>query len=91
MGEVAPDFPLELSQQFLSVASSMSIAMQECDIIAQHAREFASITSRWPNDYFLIPKLKEHLSGTRLYSESDVKTLAENWLYRQNFISAKPV
>ncbi|GBM93730.1 hypothetical protein AVEN_163464-1 [Araneus ventricosus] len=39
---VAPDFPLELSQQFLSFASSMGIAMQEDDAITQHARAFAS-------------------------------------------------
>ncbi|GBN77594.1 hypothetical protein AVEN_145673-1 [Araneus ventricosus] len=26
-------------------------------------------TSRWSNDYFLFPKLKEHLSGTRFSSE----------------------
>ncbi|GBM53844.1 hypothetical protein AVEN_261230-1 [Araneus ventricosus] len=39
---VAPDFPLELSQQFLSFASSMGIVMQEDDTITQHARAFAS-------------------------------------------------
>ncbi|GBN40325.1 hypothetical protein AVEN_81197-1, partial [Araneus ventricosus] len=48
------------------------------------------MTSRWPNDYFLFPKLKEHLSGTRFSSESDVKTVAENWLNGQDMISFKP-
>ncbi|GBN16467.1 hypothetical protein AVEN_196923-1 [Araneus ventricosus] len=41
------------------------------------------MASRWPNDYFLFPKLKEHLSGTRFSSESDVKTPAKNWLNGQ--------
>ncbi|GBM03570.1 hypothetical protein AVEN_203152-1 [Araneus ventricosus] len=41
------------------------------------------ITSRWPSHYFLFPKLKEHLSGTSLSSDSDVKTAAENWLNGQ--------
>ncbi|GBN33647.1 hypothetical protein AVEN_206157-1 [Araneus ventricosus] len=48
------------------------------------------ITSRGPNDYFLFPKLKEHLSGTRVSPESDVKTPRLNWLNRQDVISAKP-
>ncbi|GBM27584.1 hypothetical protein AVEN_101315-1 [Araneus ventricosus] len=39
---VATDFPLELSQQFLSFASSMGIVMQEHDSITQHSRAFAS-------------------------------------------------
>ncbi|GBO20274.1 hypothetical protein AVEN_152630-1 [Araneus ventricosus] len=38
----APDFPLELLQQFLSFASSMGIVMQEDGIITQHARAFMS-------------------------------------------------
>ncbi|GBL83968.1 hypothetical protein AVEN_100852-1 [Araneus ventricosus] len=46
------------------------------------------MASRWPSDYFLFPKLKEHLSGTRF--GSDAKTVAENWLNRQDAISAKP-
>lgn len=36
-----------------------------------------------PSDYCLFPKLKEHLSGTRFSSDSDVKTAAENWLNGQ--------
>ncbi|GBM33217.1 hypothetical protein AVEN_28210-1 [Araneus ventricosus] len=40
--EMAPDFPLELSQLFLSFASSMDIAMQEDDTITQYARAFTS-------------------------------------------------
>ncbi|GBN92122.1 hypothetical protein AVEN_80942-1 [Araneus ventricosus] len=47
------------------------------------------ITSQWPKDYFLFPKFKEHLSGTRFSSESDVKTVAENWLNGHYVISAK--
>ncbi|GBL77015.1 hypothetical protein AVEN_12669-1 [Araneus ventricosus] len=43
-------------------------------------RRLRRITSQWPNDYFLFPKLKEHLSGTMFSSESDAKTVAENWL-----------
>ncbi|GBO30610.1 hypothetical protein AVEN_158688-1, partial [Araneus ventricosus] len=41
------------------------------------------MASRWPSDYFLFPKWKEHLSGRRFSSESDVKTAAENWLSGQ--------
>ncbi|GBN16771.1 hypothetical protein AVEN_178919-1 [Araneus ventricosus] len=37
----------------------------------------------WPVDYFHSPKLKEHLSGTRFSLNSDVKTVAENWLNGQ--------
>ncbi|GBN70265.1 hypothetical protein AVEN_244225-1 [Araneus ventricosus] len=47
------------------------------------------VTSKWPSDYFLFPKLKEHLSGTRISSENDVETVAENWLNGQDVISAK--
>ncbi|GBO27182.1 hypothetical protein AVEN_228992-1, partial [Araneus ventricosus] len=47
------------------------------------------ITSRWPNDYFLVPKLKEHLTGAMFSSESDVKTVVENWLNGHYVISAK--
>ncbi|GBO37769.1 hypothetical protein AVEN_213245-1 [Araneus ventricosus] len=36
-----------------------------------------------PSDYFLFSKLKEQLSGTRLSSDSDVKTAAKNWLNGQ--------
>ncbi|GBO42668.1 hypothetical protein AVEN_149103-1 [Araneus ventricosus] len=41
------------------------------------------MASRWPSDYFLSPKLKEHLSGTRFSPKSDVKTDAESWLNGQ--------
>ncbi|GBL94776.1 hypothetical protein AVEN_244757-1 [Araneus ventricosus] len=41
------------------------------------------MASRFLSDYFLFPKLKEHLSGTRLSSDSDVKTAAENWFNEQ--------
>ncbi|GBM72947.1 hypothetical protein AVEN_124127-1 [Araneus ventricosus] len=43
----------------------MGIVMQEDDTITQHARCLRRMASRWPGDYFLLPKLKEHLSGTR--------------------------
>ncbi|GBO20478.1 hypothetical protein AVEN_179143-1 [Araneus ventricosus] len=68
----------------------MGIVMQEDDTITQHARAFASNNFTMPNDYFLFPKLKEHLSRTRFSSESDVKTVAENWLNGQDVISDKP-
>ncbi|GBN31415.1 hypothetical protein AVEN_189284-1 [Araneus ventricosus] len=35
------------------------------------------------SDYFLFPKLKDHLSRARFSSDSDVKTAAENWLNEQ--------
>ncbi|GBO20720.1 hypothetical protein AVEN_33453-1 [Araneus ventricosus] len=41
------------------------------------------MTSRWPYDHLLFPKLEEHLSETRFSSDSDVKTYAENWLNGQ--------
>ncbi|GBN32675.1 hypothetical protein AVEN_58424-1 [Araneus ventricosus] len=39
-GGVAPDFELELLQQFLSFASRTGIAMQEDDTITQHVMAF---------------------------------------------------
>ncbi|GFT69947.1 uncharacterized protein TNCV_4732681 [Trichonephila clavipes] len=36
-----------------------------------------------PSDYFLFPRLKEHLSGRRFSSDSAVKTTAETWLNEQ--------
>ncbi|GBM73915.1 hypothetical protein AVEN_61529-1 [Araneus ventricosus] len=49
------------------------------------------IASRCHSDYFLFPKLREHLSETisvpsisvRFCSDSDVETAAENWLNGQ--------
>ncbi|GBN50469.1 hypothetical protein AVEN_253359-1 [Araneus ventricosus] len=41
------------------------------------------MVSLWPSDYFLFPKLKEHLPGTRFSSDSDVKTDAKNCLNGQ--------
>ncbi|GBM42051.1 hypothetical protein AVEN_30405-1 [Araneus ventricosus] len=67
--EVTPDFSLELSQQILSFASSMGIVMQEDDTITQLATAFASDGFTMAHDYFLFPKLKEYLSGTRFSSE----------------------
>ncbi|GBL74527.1 hypothetical protein AVEN_235455-1 [Araneus ventricosus] len=69
---VAPDFPLLPLQQFLSFGSSMGIVMQEDDTSTKHNRAFA-----W------MMKLKEHLSGIRFSSDSDVETAAENWLNGQ--------
>ncbi|GBM94070.1 hypothetical protein AVEN_252040-1 [Araneus ventricosus] len=45
----------------------MGIVMHEDDTITQYARAVL----RWPSDFFLFPKLKEQLSGTRLSSESE--------------------
>ncbi|GFX30407.1 hypothetical protein TNCV_3460581 [Trichonephila clavipes] len=39
-----------------------------------------------PNDYFLFPSLKEHLSGRRFPSYRAVKTAAETWLNEQGSI-----
>ncbi|GIX98304.1 uncharacterized protein CEXT_362731 [Caerostris extrusa] len=36
-----------------------------------------------PSDYFVFPRLKEHLSGRRFSSNSAVKTSAETWLNGQ--------
>ncbi|GBM45802.1 hypothetical protein AVEN_55560-1 [Araneus ventricosus] len=36
MQGVTPDFPLELSQQFLSFAHSMGLVMQEDDTLTEH-------------------------------------------------------
>ncbi|GBM85974.1 hypothetical protein AVEN_43520-1 [Araneus ventricosus] len=86
----APVFPPELSQQFLSFASIMGIVMQEDDTITQHARAIVRrMASRWPSDYFLSQKLKEHLSGRKFSSETDVKTILENWFNVQDVSFAK--
>ncbi|GBL87723.1 hypothetical protein AVEN_178184-1, partial [Araneus ventricosus] len=77
------DFPPELLQHFFNFASSEGIVMQEDDTIIQHGRMFGSDGFTMPRNYFLFPKLKEQLSGTRFFSNSDVKTAAENWLNRQ--------
>ncbi|GBM89167.1 hypothetical protein AVEN_157756-1 [Araneus ventricosus] len=69
-GNMARDFPLELLQQFLSFASNMG----EDDTITRHARAFASDAFTMASSYFLLPKLKEHLSGKRFSSDNDVKT-----------------
>ncbi|GBN73066.1 hypothetical protein AVEN_196579-1 [Araneus ventricosus] len=82
-GVLAIDFRLEPLQQFLSFGNSMGIVMQEDDAITQYARVFMSEDFTWPSDYFLFPKLKEHLSGNRCSSESDVKTVAEDWINGQ--------
>ncbi|GBN40970.1 hypothetical protein AVEN_249500-1, partial [Araneus ventricosus] len=69
---VALDFPTELLQQFLSFASIMGTVMQEDNTITQHARAFASDGFTMAHDYLLFPKLKDHLSGTKFSSNSDV-------------------
>ncbi|GBL89970.1 hypothetical protein AVEN_178381-1 [Araneus ventricosus] len=73
---VAPDFPLELLQQFLGFVSSMTPS-------PNMLRRLRRMTSRWPSDYILFPKLKEHLSGTRFSSDSDMKRASENWFSLQ--------
>ncbi|GBO24319.1 hypothetical protein AVEN_50435-1 [Araneus ventricosus] len=80
VGGLSPDFPLEISQQFLSLASSMGIVKKEDTPSLNMPGSLRRVISRWSNDYFLFPKLKEHLSGTKFSSESDVKTVDENWL-----------
>ncbi|GBO14125.1 hypothetical protein AVEN_183373-1 [Araneus ventricosus] len=49
----------------------MGMAMQEDDTITQHGRAFRRMASRWPSDYFLFPKLKEHSSGQRCEASCD--------------------
>ncbi|GBM04664.1 hypothetical protein AVEN_75615-2-1, partial [Araneus ventricosus] len=45
---------------------------------------FRRMVSRWPSDYFPLPKLKVHSSSPRFSSNSrDMKTAAENWLNGQ--------
>ncbi|GBM97721.1 hypothetical protein AVEN_125247-1 [Araneus ventricosus] len=47
----------------------------------------------WSHPYspYSAPSLgSKHLSGTRFSSESDVKTVDENWLNGQDVISTKP-
>nr|GBN18540.1 hypothetical protein AVEN_27647-1 [Araneus ventricosus]GBN18562.1 hypothetical protein AVEN_38415-1 [Araneus ventricosus]GBN18631.1 hypothetical protein AVEN_144502-1 [Araneus ventricosus] len=61
----------------------MCIVMQEDDTITQHADRLRRMASRWPSDYFLFPKLKEHLSGTEFPPDSDVKTACKKWLIEQ--------
>ncbi|GBM11840.1 hypothetical protein AVEN_26768-1 [Araneus ventricosus] len=56
--------------------------MQESDNVTQHGKAFVS-DGLWPSDYFFFPKLKEHLSGTRFSSNSDVKIAAESWFNGQ--------
>ncbi|GBL54853.1 hypothetical protein AVEN_166734-1, partial [Araneus ventricosus] len=63
---VDPEFPHELLQQFLSFASSMGIVTQKMTPSLSIPGRLRRMASRWPSDYFLFPKLKEHLSGTRL-------------------------
>ncbi|GBM24214.1 hypothetical protein AVEN_22554-1 [Araneus ventricosus] len=59
----------------------MGNVMQKDGTIAQHARDLHRMTSRWPSDYSLFPKFKEHTSGTRIYSDNGVKlNYAGNWL-----------
>ncbi|GBM45539.1 hypothetical protein AVEN_152579-1 [Araneus ventricosus] len=41
------------------------------------------MASHRPSDNFLFPKLKEHLCGTRFFSDGDEKTAVENWFNGQ--------
>ncbi|GBN84951.1 hypothetical protein AVEN_169599-1 [Araneus ventricosus] len=68
---MASDFPLELLQKFLSLASSMGIVMQEDDTITQHARAFAS-------DGFTMAKcpfLFSEIEGTLIWNKVLLKLL----------------
>ncbi|GBO19223.1 hypothetical protein AVEN_70724-1 [Araneus ventricosus] len=78
-----PTFPLNFrsnSSALRAVWVSPCMRMTPSLNMAGHLRRMAS---QWLSDYFLLPKLKEHLSGTRFSSHSDVKTAAENWLNGQ--------
>ncbi|GBO44740.1 hypothetical protein AVEN_138332-1 [Araneus ventricosus] len=49
------------------------------------------VCSHPPYSPDLAPNLgSKHSSGTRFSSESDVKTVVENWLNGQDMISTKP-
>ncbi|GBM66168.1 hypothetical protein AVEN_213302-1 [Araneus ventricosus] len=56
------------------------IVMQENDTTTKHSSAFVSdsFTAKLKE-----PELKKHLSKTKLSSDSDVKTAAENWLNGQ--------
>ncbi|GBL94815.1 hypothetical protein AVEN_197502-1 [Araneus ventricosus] len=56
----------------------MGFVKQEDNTITQHARAFTLDGFTMASNNFLLPKLKEHLSGKRFCSDSDVKTSAEN-------------
>ncbi|GBN22419.1 hypothetical protein AVEN_38377-1 [Araneus ventricosus] len=82
LGE-APDSPLQLSQQSLSFARSLGIVMLRMTPSLNMPGHLCWMASRWPGDYFFLPKLEEHLYGTRFSSNSDAKTGDENWLNEQ--------
>ncbi|GBN91490.1 hypothetical protein AVEN_89463-1 [Araneus ventricosus] len=65
---LAPDFPLELLQQFLSFGSSMGIVMKEDDTITQHAREFASDNCRMTQRLFPFSEFKGTLIWNKVLS-----------------------
>ncbi|GBN24533.1 hypothetical protein AVEN_249212-1 [Araneus ventricosus] len=67
---LAPDFPLELLQQFLDFANNI----QEDGTITHHAGTFASDGFTMAQCLFPFPEIE----GTRVSSDSDVKTAAEN-------------
>ncbi|GBN95170.1 hypothetical protein AVEN_139775-1 [Araneus ventricosus] len=79
-GGVAPNFSLELLQQFLNFASSMGIDMQEDGIITQHARAFALDGFTMAQCLFPFSEIEETLIWNKVLFNSDVKTDAENWL-----------
>ncbi|GBN16420.1 hypothetical protein AVEN_256450-1 [Araneus ventricosus] len=84
---LGPDFPIELLKKFFSFASSMDSAMQDDDTTPtlNMPGRLLRMALRWPSDNFLFPKLKEHLSGTRISSDSDVKTA--EWLTKTRTVS----
>ncbi|GBL72611.1 hypothetical protein AVEN_74287-1 [Araneus ventricosus] len=80
---MALDFPLELLQQFLVLLAVWVLSCRRITPSLNMPGCLRLMASRWPRDCFLFPKLKEHLSGARFSSDSDVKTAAENWLNGQ--------
>ncbi|GBO45694.1 hypothetical protein AVEN_197261-1 [Araneus ventricosus] len=58
----------------------MGSVLKEDDTITQHAGTFESYGFTMASDYFLLPKLKENLSGTKFSSDIDGNTAAVNWL-----------
>ncbi|GBN60874.1 hypothetical protein AVEN_217043-1 [Araneus ventricosus] len=71
-------------------ASSMVIVKLEDDTITQPARAFESDGFTMAQRMFPFSKLKEHISRTKLFSDSDLKIVAKNWLNGQDVISTKP-
>ncbi|GBN34523.1 hypothetical protein AVEN_223260-1 [Araneus ventricosus] len=61
---VAPDFPLELLQQFLCSVAVRVLPCRRMIPSFNKPGRLRWMASRWPSDYFLFSKWKEQLSGT---------------------------